>query len=252
MIKIYHKPQIFKSLDFVQAGITYSNRGKINVTGELAGLNLGDNTGVDKKEIDNNFKRLSDELGWNPDQLALAEQVHGGEVETVTKAGYYKKIDGLVTSSRDIAIGVKVADCAAVLLVDTSTGTIAAVHAGWRGAAANILPSAIKKMKEIGANVSEVFAYISPCISLQHFEVGEEVASQFDSTFINRKIGVKPHLDLKSFLNQQLLKSGLSEQRIEIDGRCTIEDTRFYSFRREREKAGRMLAFIKYRHNKSY
>jgi len=102
----------------------------------------------------------------------------------------------------------------------------------------------------MGANLLQTLAYISPCISLQHFEVGDEVATQFDSTFINRNIGKKPHLDLKSFLNHQLLTEGISQQKIEIDPRCTIEDLRFYSFRRERHKAGRMLAFIMYSRNK--
>ncbi|CAN5368788.1 peptidoglycan editing factor PgeF [soil metagenome] len=246
MIKIYHTPEVFVLIPGIQAGITYSNRKTININGKLTGLNLGDNTGAPKSEIDKNFKRLAEELQWKTEHIALAEQVHGGDVIVVDKPGYYENIDGLVTTEDKLAIAVKVADCAAVLLADPSTGSIAAVHAGWRGAVANILPAAIEKLKSTGADTSRMAAYISPCISLQNFEVGEEVASQFDPTFINRDIGAKPHLDLKSFLNQQLLDAGLNEQKIEIDPRCTIEDTRFYSFRRERENAGRMLAFIRH------
>lgn len=246
MIKIYHTPAVFESFPDIQAGITYSNRKTVNMNGKISGLNLGDNTGAPKSEIDTNFKRLAEELHWNSEKIALAEQVHGGDVLVVDKPGYYKKMDGLVTTEDELIIAVKVADCAAVLLADPSTRSIAAVHAGWRGAAANILPTSIEKMKSTGADSSKMVAYISPCISLQHFEVGEEVASQYDPTFINREIGAKPHLDLKSFLNQQLLDAGINEKQIEIDPRCTIEDNRFYSFRREREKAGRMLAFIRY------
>ncbi len=248
MISIYHTPAVFASFPDIQAGITYSNRKTVNMNGKLTGLNLGDNTGAPKSEISKNFKRLAEELQWNSEQIALAEQVHGGDVIVVDKPGYYKKMDGLVTAEDDLIIAVKVADCAAVLLADPSIRSSAVVHAGWRGAAANILPTAIEKMKSTGAETSRMIAYISPCLSLQNFEVGEEVASQFDPTFINRDIGAKPHLDLKSLLNQQLLNAGVNEQQIEIDPRCTIEDSRFYSFRRERENAGRMLAFIRYIH----
>ena len=249
-MRIYHTPELFSSLPAYKAGITYANRGAININGSIPGLNLGDNTGVPESEIQENFNKLSDESGLIKQNLALAEQVHGCEVEIVTSPGFYENVDGFVTSEENLAIAVKVADCAAVLLVDRSTNIHAVVHAGWRGAAANILPNAISKMKSLGADMSETVAYISPCISLQHFEVGEEVASQFDSTFINRSIGKKPHLDLKSFLYHQLLGEGVHQENIEADPRCTIEDSRFYSYRRERQQAGRMLAFIMYSQNK--
>ncbi|HKL16223.1 MAG TPA: polyphenol oxidase family protein, partial [Balneolaceae bacterium] len=86
--------------------------------------------------------------------------------------------------------------------------------------------------------------YISPCLSMKNFEIGEEVALRFPTTFINRNIGKKPHLNLKAFLEQELINAGVRKNSIDIDSRCTIDDTSFYSFRRERDKAGRMLAFI--------
>jgi len=248
-MRIYHTPELFTSLAGYKAGITYANRDSININGSITGLNLGDNTGVPESETHENFNKLSEETRFNKHNLALAEQVHGGEIEIVSSPGFYKNVDGFVTSEENLAIAVKVADCAAVLLTDPSTNIISAVHAGWRGAAADILPNALSKMKSIGADMSQTLAYISPCISLQQFEVGEEVASQFNPTFINRNIGKKPHLDLKSYLKHQLLEKGVHQQKIEIDPRCTIEDSRFYSFRRERQQAGRMLAFIMFTRN---
>lgn len=248
-MRIYHTPELFSSQTGYKAGITYANRDTININGSITGLNLGDNTGVSESEIHENFNKFSEETGLKKHNLALAEQVHGSKIEIVSEPGFYKDVDGFVTSTENLAIAVKVADCAAVLLADPSTHIHAAVHAGWRGAAADILPNAISKMKSLGADMSETVAYISPCISLQHFEVGEEVASQFDAAFINRNIGKKPHLDLKSFLNHQLSEEGILQQKIEIDPRCSIEDSRFYSFRRERQQAGRMLAFIMFRRN---
>lgn len=248
-MNIYHTPQILKSLAGIKAGITYANRDSININGKLPGLNLGDNTIASEAEVKRNFERFSEELSWNRQHIALAEQVHGAEVEIIREPGFYPGLDGFITRKEGLAIAVKVADCAAVLMADPSTNTIAAVHAGWRGAAANITLNVIGKLSKACADLSNTLVYLSPCISLKHFEVGEEVAAQFPSIFVNRQIGSKPHLDLKSFLKKQLLDAGIQEQHIEIDPRCTIEDDRFYSFRRERDNAGRMLAFIRYSSN---
>ena len=244
-MNLYHSPELFKTDTRITAGITYAGRDYINSKGEIPGLNLGDNTNAPASEVERNFNLLADSLNYSPGEIALAEQVHGNEVQIVKRSGFYENVDGLITSQNDLTIAIKVADCAAVLLKDSSSGVIGAVHAGWRGAAANILPSALEKLQGAGADIQNTSAYISPCISLENFEVGEEVAEQFDPMFINREIGAKPHLDLKSFLKQQLLAYGIADEHIETDPRCTFEDEHFYSYRRERDKAGRMLAFIR-------
>ena len=64
--------------------------------------------------------------------------------------GYYTGVDGLITSF-NLLIGIKVADCAAILMSDPHAGVIAAVHAGWRGAASGILPNAIRKNERGGS-----------------------------------------------------------------------------------------------------
>jgi len=241
---MFHSPKIFDSFAGVTSGITFSHRDVINTNGQIEGLNLGENTDAPKAEIDQNYARLFEKLNTTKEEVALAEQVHGAEVAVVDEPGYYSNVDALVTTEQKLLIGVKVADCAAILLADSTSSAIAAVHAGWRGAAAGVLPAALGQMIHAGAELSTTRAYISPCISLGKFEIGEEVAVQFPSKFINRSIGKKPHLDLKSFLKHQLLDAGVSEPRIEVDPRCTMQDDQFYSFRRERHQAGRMLAFI--------
>ncbi|REL38208.1 peptidoglycan editing factor PgeF [Rhodohalobacter sp. SW132] len=243
-MKAFQQSDLLNSVNGLKAGITFASRNSLNSEGIIRGLNLGENTNAPQAEVDKNFEIFFRELGLKPDQLARAEQVHGGEVKIVSQPGYYLGVDGLVTRQKHLTLAIKVADCAAVLLADPTTQTIAAVHAGWRGAAANILPSALQKMQSLGCEMNDVSAYISPCISVQNFEVGEEVAAKFDDSFIDRTIGPKPHLNLKSFLTQQLLEAGISRDSIDVDSKCTIEDERFYSFRRERSQAGRMLAFI--------
>lgn len=229
----------------IEAGFTLGNRDVVNVDGEITGLNLGHNTGVNHQEIEDNLNLLVANLGIPRETLALAKQVHGNNVTTVTKGGVYPDTDGLVTNQKNITLGIRVADCAAVLLADAENSVIAAVHAGWRGAAMGILPDVIQEMKSKGANSTTISAYISPCLSKEVFEVGIEVAEQFPPEFVDFANYSKPHLDLKSFLNHQLLETGVQQVNINIDEGCNLSDERFYSYRRERDRSGRMLGYIR-------
>lgn len=245
---IYHAPEILNTISGVKAGITYAVRESFNRAEDIAGLNFGENTRTSMSVVKCSLATLNDEIEHNGN-IALAEQVHGTTVEIVSGAGYITGVDGLITREYDLLLGIKAADCAAILICDPVSGVIAALHAGWRGAASGVLPNAIKLMKKEGAEPKNMRCYISPCLSLENFEIGEEVAEQFTLPFIDRTIGKKPHLNLKAFLRQQLADAGIAPDHIEADVRCTINDTRFYSFRRERENAGRMLAFIKQSRN---
>lgn len=238
------EPEIFK-INKIEAGFTLSNRKKINTNGEIPGLNLGHNTGVDNEEIENNIVRLLCKYNIPRDTLALARQVHGKKIKYVTTGGIYNDTDALITDLPGITLGIRVADCAAILLADVENFVIAAVHAGWRGAALEILPDMIREMKFRGANPKSINAFISPCLSKKIFEVGEEVAEKFPPEFVDFTSFSKPHLDLKGFLQYQLLNNGVHKLNIDIDKGCTLSDNRFYSYRRERDKAGRMLGFIR-------
>lgn len=240
---IYHAPKQLNSLAGITAGITYANRDKYNSEEFIKGLNFGENTETSMAVIKRNLNVLDRKINHNA-KFAIAEQIHGSEVSVVSEPGYYTSFDGLITKEKSLLIGIKIADCAAILLSDPTKRIIAAVHAGWRGAAAGILPNALNKMKIAGAEPSEIVCYLSPCIALKNFEIGEEVAEKFPSRFIDRSIGKKPHLYLKEFLKAQLVDAGVDVSNIEIDARCTVDDSSFYSHRRERDKAGRMLAFI--------
>lgn len=229
----------------IEAGFTLGNQDVVNVHGEIPGLNLGHNTGVDLQEIENSLILLLSELGIPRESLAMANQVHGTNITTVTKGGLYPDTDALVTDQPNVTLGIRVADCAAILLAEAENSVIAAVHAGWRGAALGILPDVIHEMISKGANSSAVKAYISPCLSKEVFEVGDEVAEQLPQEFVDYSNYTKPHLDLKGFLYHQLLENGVKRFNISVDESCTLSDDRFYSYRRERESAGRMLGFIR-------
>jgi len=212
---------------------------------KIPGLNLGLNTDEEKEVVLQNRQLLRDEIGVGDNNIAFATQVHKTHVEVVEKAATYPETDAMVTRTPNIALAIQVADCSAVLLGDPENKIIGAAHAGWRGAADDIIPKTISKMKTLGAEIEQIQAFVSPCICLENFEVGEEVAAQFPDEFIDREHYKKPHVDLKAFIRFQLLNEGMLESKIELDTHCTIDDDRFYSYRRQKEKSGRMMGVIK-------
>ena len=240
------RPRIFEGEPKIDAWFTLKNARKVNKNAPIAGLNLGSDAGSIDPSVEQNRELLFQALDLNSDQVAFAQQVHGTRLQTVSGSGIYPETDGMVTQVPGLALAIQVADCAAVLLAEPAACTVAAVHAGWRGAAGGILPKAVVRMKELGSDPADIRAFVSPCISLKHFEVGEEVAEQFPDAFIDRVRFDKPHVNLKSFLRHQLIGEGIVEEQIELDEGCTIEDSgRFYSYRREKEQSGRMLGLIR-------
>lgn len=237
-------PAVFESNSNIRAWFTLKNAW-MGSERLVSGLNLGLNTPENEETVLHNRELLFDSLDVDPDWVVYGEQVHGTRVRTVTEGGMYPETDGLVTQVPGLSLAIQVADCAAVLLGDSVNGIVAAVHAGWRGAAGGILPLAIDRMIDMGAEAGKINAFVSPCISLQNFEVGEEVAEQFPDNFVDRERFSKPHVDLKGFLFSQMSEMGMISTNIEVHKGCTMNDDRqFYSFRREQQKSGRMMGLI--------
>lgn len=229
----------------IKSWFSLRNHQNLNLKNKIPGLNLGLNTTEPKDVIQENRKILTKELGIKDSQLAFAEQVHKTNIQYVSTGGLYPETDGLVTTDQDLVLAIQVADCAAVLLGDSSNQVIGAVHAGWRGAAGNICIKIVESMKKLGAETANIKAFISPCISLENFEVGEEVAVQFPSRYVDYTSFKKPHVDLSVFIKGQLLEQGIAEPNIELSANCTIENEKFYSYRRQKDQSGRMMAMIK-------
>lgn len=239
------RPSLLEEIQKAEILFTEANRELVSSGSGIDGLNLGYNTDAPAEEVDENFDRLLNELYWNSMEIAVAKQVHGDHIETVEVPGVVPDTDGLVTKKAGLAIGIRVADCAAVLAVDPVNKVAGAFHAGWKGAALEIVKKGIGQMTELGADPNQILAWVSPCISLKNFEVGEEVASQFPDRFVDRTSYKKPHVDLPSFIHNQLLESGVKDSSIEISRECTMENRQFYSYRREGRKAGRMIGLVR-------
>lgn len=185
-------------------------------------------------------------------QAAAVRQVHSRHVVVVRgEGGALGEGDALVTSQAGILLTIRTADCVPVLLVDPVSAAVAAVHAGWRGIVAGILPRAVEVMEaEFGTRPDALLAAIGPCIRQESYEVGPEVAEQFQSLFPERgDLRGRARVDLAGSCARQLVRAGVREQVISDCGRCTYRDSAlFHSYRRDREAAGRMTAFVGIRH----
>jgi len=194
--------------------------------------------------LENNRSIISGYFDRPDLSLCMAKQVHGRQVVYTNKSGIAGEADALVTDQPGLAVGVLVADCAALLLADRVNKVVAAVHAGWRGAVAGIIPEAVRHMEKVGAEPDLMQAYISPCISQEAFEVGDEVASQFPERFVDRT-RPKPHVDLQGFIYEEILKNGISGPSVIRDSACTFRNEKLlHSHRRDGLRSGRMLGVV--------
>tara|TARA_R110002096_G_scaffold28203_3_gene85613 strand:+ start:9660 stop:10412 length:753 start_codon:yes stop_codon:yes gene_type:complete len=232
--------------DVVSSWFSLKNADFLNTENAVPGLNIGYNTNATVEEINANRALLSRGINTPLSDIAYAKQIHGTGIKEVSKGDYAGDYDGLITTTIGIALAIQVADCAAVLLCDKGKRIISAVHAGWRGAVGGIVPKAIDLMVQKGSSIENIQIFISPCISLNKFEVGDEVAQRFPDSFVDRESFEKPHVDLGSFIRWQLSEKGILEGNIENSTACTFTDeNEFYSYRREGDKSGRMMAIIK-------
>jgi len=238
------RPQVFSAFSGLTAGFT-TRRGGVS-KGPFYNLNLGINTTDNPEIVAANHQLLARELGFDSQQLVFMRQVHSGVVQAITEPGTYMNIDGMVTSIHGLLLMVGVADCAAVLIADPQAEVIGACHSGWKGTVANITAETIRQMQVLGANPANMYAWVSPCISIMNFEVGEEVAKQFDPAFVHHSPDWrKPHVDIKACIVQQAQTAGIPSHQIAFDPACTVaEVNRFFSYRAEQGNTGRLMGFI--------
>ena len=182
-----------------------------------------------------NQRRLAEHVGFDVARLYQATQVHGA---AVADAGgtLDQKADALFAGSGSrAAVAIRVADCVPILL-GAANGSVAAVHAGWRGLVGGVIEAAIARF-DVGPTVAAVGPCIGPCC----FEVGAEVAAQIGA--VDRVVGEKAFCDLRAAARARLVAGGVRE--IDDVGGCTKCDAvRFYSHRRDGESSGRLIAVI--------
>jgi polyphenol oxidase len=164
--------------------------------------------------------------------------------------------DGLITDVPGVLLAVGTADCVPVLVVDVEKRVVGAFHAGWRGTVARIVELGVAKMAaEYGSRVEELVAAVGPSIGVCCYSVGEEVRSEFATRFGYAEelfsVGAGAMwLNLWEANRRQLLDAGVAEARITVVGQCTAcardegGALRYFSHRREKGVAGRMLNVV--------
>ena len=224
--------------------------------GIFSSLNLGNPTGPirdSETNISENYRRLLAAIGIQDRQLCRVQQVHGREIVTLKHGDTPpsgKQADGLLTDNPSFVLSIRTADCVPILLSDTKSRLVAAVHAGWRGVIAGILGAAISAMQNRGVALHDILIAIGPCIGLDAFEVGNEVADRFEQMFpqrsvVRRQPGIKPHVDLRQAVSIQALACGVLEKHLDSDDLCTVRDDQwFFSHRRDQGLSGRLAALI--------
>ena len=225
--------------------------------GRYASLNCGLGSGDDPERVRENRARALARLGLAADSLVTAYQVHSAHVAIVEgpwPANARPHLDGLVTRTSGLALGILTADCAPVLLADGRAGVIGAAHAGWRGAKSGILDATVTAMVETGARREHICAAVGPCIRQKSYEVGPEFVSAFaedePETADLFKPGSRPdrrQFDLPGYVARRLSAAGIAS--IETLPHCTYsEPDSFYSFRRSTHRKepdyGRQLSAI--------
>jgi len=158
-------------------------------------------------------RRFAAELGLDPATLTTIGAVHGNEVARVdAPQERVDDVDGLITNKPGIALFATYADCYPILLWDPEHRAIGLAHAGWRGTEADVAAEAVRSMaREFGSDPSRMKAAIGPGICGHCYEVGEEVASRFDTRFVRDTTPGKFLLDLAAANLAQLEEQGVRE-----------------------------------------
>ena len=181
-------------------------------------------------------------------------QIHSGLVLSPMDRQSGSAGDGLMATQPGQALWVCSADCVPVLIGCLHTGTVAALHAGWRGTAAQIIPTAVEKLLRQGSMLSSLRIALGPAISGSNYQVQNDVVAALAATLVTpdqptvaavigqwqeqpqllRPDGERWRLDLRQVQVQQLLQLGIPPDQIAVSPHCTYADPeRFYSYRRD-------------------
>jgi len=194
-------------------------------TQRIPGIDVSNDKAEVLKCLDSAHCEIRKTVGLGDWPLVTAQQVHGNKIAVVdTPLKTDKEFpgrDGIITNQRGVALGIYVADCCAIYIVDPKTPAIGLVHSGRKGTGLGVVRNAITQMIDhFGSDPANVIVQLSPCIRPPHYEI-----------------------DFASEIIRQCRALGVKE--IHDSGVCTACDLdRYYSYRAEKGKTGRMLALL--------
>lgn len=236
--------------------------------GKYATFNVNAYCGDSVDDMMQNRRSLCHKLDIKADRLIMPHQVHGVECRNIDESflelsaeqrtSALEGVDALTTQLHGVCIGVSTADCIPILFYDPENHAVAAVHAGWRGTQKKIVVRTLEFMaREYGTDPRTLKALIGPGISMDCFEVGQEVYDAFaDAQFPMDSIArrymdsqasdmTKWHINLWEANRILLMAHGVEEENIQVVGICTYQnDDLFFSARKMGVNSGRMLTAI--------
>ena len=215
--------------------------------GIFSSLNMGNIKYDDPQIVKKNRNLFYSKLGLSEKLIALPVQVHSSNVKIISIPGSVPETDALITTEKGLFLGVLTADCLPVLIYAPSVQAVAVIHAGWRGIVQNILANTLNLLhKHLGVFSSDLYVAIGPGLQKECFEVRSDVFEQFPEDFLNpHEETSKRFLNLSGFVNQHLISQNVPAEQIYVNKDCTkCNLERYYSYRRDGEKSGRMLGII--------
>jgi YfiH family protein len=221
-------------------------------------LNLGTNTLDQPHNVEGNRSLLARAFGVTQDELVTVKQVHGSDILVINEPNedysHFLGLEGdaIITNQPGVMIGVCVADCTPILLLDPEKQVIAAVHAGWQGTAARLAAKAVAGMESLfGSDPRKLQAFVGPSIGKCCYEVDEPVRQAFTQGGISWESCTdqsgegKWRLDLPAANRDLLLGAGLQAARIQVSDMCVCcHYELFFSYRRDGGETGRQMGFI--------
>jgi copper oxidase (laccase) domain-containing protein len=196
-------------------------------TQRIPGVDVSHDKAEVLNRLDSAYREIRNAIGIGDWPLVTAEQIHGNKIaviDTCSRAPVgreFRGCDGIITNQRRVALGVYVADCCAVYMVDPEMPVIGLVHSGRKGTELGVVTNAIKQMIDrFGSDPATMIVQLSPCIRPPHYEI-----------------------DFASEVVRQCRARGVQE--IYDSAICTACDLdRYYSYRAEKGRTGRMLALL--------
>ena len=243
--KSYITFQIFKQ--FEELVCAFSTRRGGYSKGKFSSLNMGNIKNDDQITVMNNRRLFFKALGIEEGTVALPDQIHSTNIRRVSSPGSIPNTDALVTSKSGLFLSIQTADCFPVFIYCPEKKITSIIHAGWKGAAQNIVKNSIELLiKNLGVLSTDLYVAIGPGLQKECFEVRSDVFEQFPAEF--REIhedSAKRFLNLSGFLKQQLISLKIPAEQIYFSMDCTkCNREKYYSYRRDGDNSGRMLGII--------
>ncbi len=240
----------------------FGRRGGVS-EGPFSSLSFTITGGDEPARVRSNRERAAATLGVSERHLVYPSQVHGVGVLEASRAlspegALAVEADVVVSNDPIVACGVRSADCVPVLLACAYSGWVAAVHSGWKGTVARVVEEAVRALEARGARPHSLIAAVGPHLEGCCFEVGSDVARALEGSAPNGGAalswgpalapgarGFTRRVDLRRLVTEQLLRAGLDPARVDHVAGCTrCDGARFFSYRREGARSGRLLSAV--------